>query len=95
MSSIICCWYSLEGLVNLFNCIRQLVPLLELKFARVMTVREFDLKLAYTEWDKMRARSEVKMVEGQRCYEAEKGGGTSRSSDGFSCTLQFRKLTGY
>lgn len=56
-----------------------------------MTVREFDIKPAYTEWDKMRARPGVKMVDGERYYQAEKGGGTSRPSDGFPCKVQLRK----
>jgi hypothetical protein len=56
-----------------------------------MTVREFDIKPAYTEWDKMRARPGVKMADGERCYQVEKSGGTSCPFDRFPCKVQLRK----
>ncbi|KAF2119242.1 AflN/verA/monooxygenase [Lophiotrema nucula] len=71
-------------------CIGQTLALLELRVALVMTTRLFDIKPAYEEWDEMHPPKGEKMVDGERCYQCEKGGGTSHPSDGFPCKVTLR-----
>lgn len=56
-----------------------------------MILRESYIELAYIEWDKLRARPGVKMADGERCYQAEKGGSSSHPSNGFLCKVELGK----
>jgi cytochrome P450 len=71
-------------------CIGQTLALLELKIALVMTVRMFDITLAYEEWDKLHPRKGIKTVDGNRAYQAEMGGGGAHPVDGFPVKITLR-----
>ena len=72
------------------NCIGQSLALMEIRVVLVMTVREFDIKSAYDEWDKRFPPGErVTKVRGDRAYEAENGGGGAQPADGYPCTISF------
>jgi sterigmatocystin biosynthesis cytochrome P450 monooxygenase len=72
------------------SCIGQTLALLELRIALVMTIREFDITPAYDEWDKMYPRKGVREVNGNRAYQAEKGGGGAHPADGYPCRAVVR-----
>ena len=66
------------------NCIGQELAMLEMKAAIVMTVREFDVKTVYEEWDTLYPRKGPKTVAGERAYQAISGG----PSDGLPCRVE-------
>ena len=70
------------------NGIGQGLVLLELRVALALTIREFDIKAAYHEWDKMRATKGIKTVDGERAYQVEEGG--PHPADRFPCRVSFR-----
>lgn len=65
------------------SCIGQTLALLELKVALVMTVRLFDIRPAYEEWDQLYPRKGMRVADGERVYQAEMGGGGAHPVDGF------------
>lgn len=73
------------------SCIGQTLALLELRTALVMTMREFQFTPAYDEWDKLHPRIGIKEVNGNRAYQAEKGGGGAHPADGLPCTVVLRE----
>lgn len=73
------------------NCIGQSLVMLELKICLVMTLREFMITPAYEEWDKTHPRRGIKTVNGQRAYQAEKGGGGAHPADGFPVKVALRE----
>ncbi|KAF2278808.1 cytochrome P450 [Westerdykella ornata] len=72
------------------NCIGQSLAMLELRVALVMTVRLFDIIPAYDEWDKLHPRGGIKVVDGNRAYQAEMGGGGAHPVDGFPVKVSLR-----
>lgn len=72
-------------------CIGQTLAQLELKVALVMTVRMFDVQEAYAEWDEKNPRKGVKVVDGNRAYQAEMGGGGAHPADGLPVRVTMRK----
>lgn len=72
------------------SCIGQTLALLELRIALVMTMREFEITPAYDVWDKSHPRDGIKEVNGNRAYQAEKGGGGAHPADGLPCTVVLR-----
>ncbi|KAK4646090.1 hypothetical protein QC761_207260 [Podospora bellae-mahoneyi] len=75
-------------------CIGQTLALMELRVALVMTLSEFDITPAYEDWDRMHPRPGVKVVNGNRAYQAEKGGGGAHPADGFPCRVMLRDMDG-
>lgn len=72
-------------------CIGQTLALLELKVALVMTVRMFDIDPAYDQWDKANpTKDAIKLVEGNRAYQAELGGGGARPANEFPVSVKLR-----
>lgn len=69
------------------NCIGQSLAMLELRIALVLTLREFDIAPAYPEWDAHHPSPGVKTVDGERAYQAEKGGGGAHPADGLPCRV--------
>lgn len=72
------------------SCIGQTLAMLELRIALVMTIREFEITPAYDDWDEMYPRPGIKEVNGNRAYQAEKGGGGAHPADGLPCTVVLR-----
>ncbi|KAK1455969.1 AflN/verA/monooxygenase [Colletotrichum cuscutae] len=72
------------------NCIGQTLAMLELRIALVMTVREFVIKPAYEDWDKLHPKSGIRSVKGNRAYQAVKGGGGAHPADGFPVRIGLR-----
>ncbi|KAH8894133.1 cytochrome P450 [Thozetella sp. PMI_491] len=73
------------------SCIGQTLALLELRIALVMTLREFQIEAAYEEWDTLHPRPGIKTVNGNRTYQAEKGGGGAHPADGFPVRVSQRQ----
>ncbi|KAI1175949.1 cytochrome P450 [Nemania sp. FL0916] len=73
------------------NCIGQTLALMELKVALVMTARTFDITPAYEEWDSNHPKDGIKVVQGNRAYQSEMGGGGAHPSDGFPVRVSLRK----
>jgi cytochrome P450 len=73
------------------NCIGQTLATLELRIALVMTLRMFEIAPAYDEWDRLHPRKGITMVEGQRIYQAEMGGGGAHPVDGVPVRATLRK----
>lgn len=79
------------------NCIGQNLATLELRCALVMTAREFTIRAAYDEWDRVRVRSSSatstpKSVNDERAYQVDKGG--AHPADGFPCRVEFSSREG-
>ncbi|KAL2876119.1 hypothetical protein SGCOL_008658 [Colletotrichum sp. CLE4] len=72
------------------NCIGQTLAMIELRVALVMTVREFVIKPAYEDWDKLYPKSGIRSVNGNRAYQAHKGGGGAHPADGFPVKIGLR-----
>jgi cytochrome P450 len=92
--------YPIKGAWRAFEfgsrgCIGQTLALLELRIALVMTVREFEIRPAYEEWDEINTKNKkegsINMVYGNRAYQAKKGGGGAHPADGYPCRVSFRK----
>jgi cytochrome P450 len=71
------------------NCIGQTLVTMDIRTVLVMTVREFEIRAAYQEWDDLHPRKAVKTVRGERAYQIEKGG--AHPADGFPCRVTLRK----
>ena len=67
------------------NCIGQELAVLELKLVIAMTVREFEIKSVYDEWDKLHPSKGPKTVNGDRAYQILFG--AAHPSDGLPCTI--------
>ena len=65
------------------NCIGQELSMLEIKIVMVMTLREFNIKSSYKEWDQARGQQGTKSVNGERAYQVLHG----RPADGFPCKI--------
>lgn len=72
------------------NCIGQSLAMMELRIALVLTLREFDIMPAYAEWDALNPSPGVNTVDGERAYQAEKGGGGAHPADGLPCRVFLR-----
>ena len=70
------------------NCIGQGLVILELKVVLALTVREFDVRDAYAEYDRLHPRNGSVTVEGERAYQIEKGG--AHPADRFPCRVSLR-----
>ncbi|KAI9669008.1 MAG: hypothetical protein M1817_005165 [Caeruleum heppii] len=70
------------------NCIGQGLIMLELRITLVLTIREFDIRGAYEEWDRHHHNKGIKTVEGERAYQIERGG--AHPADRFPCRVSFR-----
>ncbi len=73
------------------SCIGTTLALLELRIALVMTIREFHITPAYDEWDASHPRNGIKTFNGNRAYQAEKGGGGAHPADGYPCRVVLRE----
>lgn len=72
------------------SCIGQTLAQMELKIALFMTARMFDITPAYEEWDALHPKDGIKMVQGNRAYQSEMGGGGAHPSDGFPVRVTMR-----
>jgi hypothetical protein len=65
-----------------------LMVMLEVKMILAMTVREFDVKPAYEEWDRLHPRKGLKTVDGERAYQIDEG--AAHPVDHFPCRVYLR-----
>jgi cytochrome P450 len=70
------------------NCIAQLSVMLQIKVVLAATVREFDVKPAYEEWDTLNPKKGLRVVEGERAYQIDEG--AAHPADHFPCRVFFR-----
>jgi cytochrome P450 len=71
------------------NCIGQSLVMLDVKVTLVMTLREFDIRDAYAEWDHLHPVKGIKTVDGERAYQISAG--SSHPADGFPCHVSIRQ----
>jgi len=73
------------------SCVGQNLVTLDITTVLVMTLREFDVKGAYEEWDArgLGKSKGVKMVNGERAYQISVG--AAHPADGFPCRVQLSK----
>lgn len=71
------------------NCIGQLLVMLEVKAILAMTVREFDVKPAYEEWDRLHPSKKLKTAQGERAYQIDEG--AAHPADHFPCRVSVRE----
>lgn len=67
------------------NCIGQELAMLEIKLVMVMTIREFDIRATFEEWEAVNGRKGPNMVNGEIAYQSLEG--TNRPRDGFPCRV--------
>ena len=70
------------------NCIGQELAILESKVILACTVRRFEVKQQYEEWDRLHPRKGVKTVFGERMYPVLRG--AAKPSDGMPCRARIR-----
>jgi cytochrome P450 len=70
------------------NCIGQLMVMLEVRAVLALTVREFDIKPAYEEWDALNPKKGLRMVDGERAYQIDEG--AAHPADHFPCRAFLR-----
>ncbi|ATZ51418.1 hypothetical protein BCIN_07g00580 [Botrytis cinerea B05.10] len=71
------------------NCIGQEVAMTEIKLMLALTIRDFDFKDAYEEYDVMKGNPKGLNVNGQRAYMMLRGGG--HPADHYPCKATFAK----
>lgn len=71
------------------NCIGQTLVMSELKVILALTAREFDIKDAYEEFDKLYPRKSMVTVDGERAYQFESGG--AHPADNLPCRVFLRQ----
>lgn len=69
------------------NCIGQELTMIEMKIVMVMTLRQFDIKPAYQEWDHLKGKAGILTVEGERAYQV----GIGAPSEGLPCQVRRRE----
>ncbi|TVY68949.1 putative sterigmatocystin biosynthesis P450 monooxygenase [Lachnellula suecica] len=69
-------------------CIGVELALTEIKIVLALTVREFDVKEAYTEWDRANGTKGIKKVDGERVYQIQLG--SAHPSDGFPARVKLQ-----
>lgn len=84
--------YLVEGAWRPFHlkpqsCIGQILALMKLRIALVMTISEFDIRPAYSEWDQLYPSSDVKEMDGDRVYPTEWGAANARPAAGYPCRI--------
>lgn len=71
------------------NCIGQELALTEIKVMLILTIREFDIKDAYQEFDETKKNPKDWNVNGQRAYMMRRGGG--HPADYYPCKVTFAR----
>ncbi|KAL7776975.1 hypothetical protein CFE70_007395 [Pyrenophora teres f. teres 0-1] len=74
------------------NCLGQTLAMLDIKITLAMTVREFDVKDQYDEWDRLHPSSGIKTVFGERAYQVPQG--AAHPVHGFPCKVTSRRSDG-
>ena len=71
------------------NCIGQKLVMLNFKIALALLIREFDIKDAYDEFDKVNNTKGIKTVDGERAYQISQG--AAHPADRFPCRASFSR----
>lgn len=82
--------YPIEGAWRPFelgprHCIGQQLAMTEMKIVLALTMREFNIRPAYEEWDHLNPKAGPSTVDGERAYQIVRGGG--HPSDAFPCRV--------
>jgi cytochrome P450 len=72
-------------------CMGQTLAMLEIKTILVLTLRKFDIKNAYEEWDCKYPSKGMKTVMGERAYQVTGGGGGQHPADRYPCRVAIRE----
>lgn len=72
------------------NCMGQTLAMTEIKTILVLTLRQFDIKPAYAEWDKMHLKKGLRTMLGERTYQVGGGGGGQHPADRYPCRIDLR-----
>jgi len=81
-------WRAFE--IGPHNCIGQTLALAEVKTVLVLTVRQFNFKPAYDEWDAKNPGAGIKRFRGERAYQVANGGGGQHPADRYPCRVHIR-----
>lgn len=73
------------------DCVGRALAMLDMKITLVMTIRNFDFKDAYEEWDRLYPNPKLKYqtVAGERAYQIGNGG--AHPADAFPCRVYIRE----
>lgn len=71
------------------NCVGQTLVMLDIKVTLVMVIREFDVKDAYDEWDRLNGTTGIKTMDGERAYQVARG--SDHPVNGFPCRVMMRQ----
>ena len=71
------------------NCIGQELVMLEIKLVMAMIIREFNVEACYDEWDRVKGKKGLRIVNGERAYQVING--TTRPAEGFPCRISIAK----
>lgn len=74
------------------NCVGQTLVVQDIKTVLAMTLREFDIRPAYEEYDKLHPTKELKIALGERAYQISSG--AAHPADGFPCRVALRSDRG-
>jgi cytochrome P450 len=70
------------------NCIAQLSVMVGIRAYLALTVREFDIKPAYEEWEALNPKKGPRTVDGERVYQIDEG--AAHPADHFPCRVYVR-----
>lgn len=70
------------------NCVGQTLVMQDVKATLALTIREFDVRPAYKEWDELHPTKGLKTAWGERAYQI--AAGASHPCDGFPCKVSLR-----
>jgi hypothetical protein len=82
-------WRAFE--IGPHNCIGQTLAMTEIKTILVLTLRKFDIKNAYGEWDRKYPSKGIKTALGERAYQVTGGGGGQHPADRYPCRIAIRE----
>ncbi|KAI0008223.1 cytochrome protein [Xylariaceae sp. FL0662B] len=71
------------------NCLGQTLAMQDVKITLILTVREFEIRHGFDEWDGLHPTSKIKHVNGERAYQTQSGG--AHPADGDPCRISLRK----
>lgn len=72
------------------NCVGQTLVMLDVKTVLAMTIREFDIRPAYDQWDQAHPNPGIKTVDGERAYQISSGG--AHPANGLPCKVSRRSI---
>lgn len=70
------------------DCLGQTLAMHDVKITLALTAREFEIRNAFAEWDKLHPTNKIKHINGERAYQTQSGG--AHPADGYPCRISLR-----